>query len=462
MVWSLFEIGEKSECNDMSSSNPSSSPTLRRTLGLFDGIAILIGITIGAGIFSTPQIIATYFSSFPVILAFWLLAGGFVFIGVLIYAELGTRLPNTGGEYVYLTKAFGPYVGFIFGWAQLFIIRTSPAAGLSIIATDYLQYFVPLSADGQVGVAAFFILILGVLNYIGIRAASMYQKFSTVFKIGGVFFLVAVGLFVLSGSRGNLAATAPATGQLGDLGNVAAAMMLIVFSYLGWDRVGYVAGEMKNPRRTIPVSLFVGIAIIALVYGLINLLYHQTLGMEGVRGSTRLASEVATVLLGGFGAGLVAIIVIISATGSTNGTMMTAPRVYYAMAKDKLFFNWFSFIHPKFRTPSHAIIAHCVWAIVILLVRKNFQTIVAGMTFVILIFYAMTTIALFKFRKENIGEQDHFRMPFYPVLPAIYLIGIVLLVGIRGYYQWQDSLMDLAFIATGIPFAIYWCRKHRK
>jgi APA family basic amino acid/polyamine antiporter len=237
-------------------------------------------------------------------------------------------------------------------------------------------------------------------------------------------------------------------------------MMLIVFSYLGWDRVGYSAGEMKDPKRTIPRSLFWGIALVILTYLLAIFLYHYVLGMEGVRETKRVASDTATVLFGPVGAAIIAISVMFSASGSINGTMMTAPRVYYAMAKDGLFFKWFNYVHPTFRTPSRAVIAHCVWAVVILLARKNFENIVAGMTFAVLIFYLFTTLALFKLRKEGVGGTDVYKVPFYPILPAIYFAGLLLLVFIRGFYEWEKSLVDLAFIATGIPFA--WWFVHRK
>ena len=448
----------------MPTNRPSTlqQPTLRQTLRVFDGVAILIGITIGAGIYSTPQIIAGYFSSFATIIVFWIVAGIFVYAGGLIYAELGTRLPNTGGEYVYLSRAFGPLVGFIFGWAQLFIIRTSPAAGLAIVTANYFGYFVELSELAHLTVALATIAILGILNYAGIQWASAYQKLSTVLKIGGLFAMVTAGFILMQGQESLLATAAPATATFGPMGNFSAAMMLIVFSYLGWDRLGYVAGEMKNPRQVVPLSMFFGIGAIIIIYVSANLVYHQVLGMEGVRASKIVASDVATHLLGPIGAGLVALLVMISTTGSINGTMMTASRVYYAMAKDGLFFRWLDFVHPRFRTPSRAVIAHCVWAAVILLVRKNFENIVAGMTFAVLIFYALTTIALFKLRKDEIGGQEVYRVPFYPFLPFVYLLGILLLIGLRAIFEWEKSLVDLAFIATGLPFAVIWVRRANK
>ncbi len=438
------------------------SPGLRRTLGVFDGIAILIGITIGAGIYSTPNLIATYQSSFGNIIMLWLVAAVFVYIGGLIYAELGTRLPNTGGEYVYLSRAFGPYVGFIFGWAQLFIIRTSPAAGLAIITVDYFEHFVELTPFTHTALCILVILLIGAINYIGIKQASIYQNVSTVIKLGGLFVLVAAGLIMVQGETNLLSTTLEPSSDLGPFGRFGATMMLIVFSFLGWDRVGYSAGEMKDPRKTIPLSMFYGIAIVALAYISANFLYHYVLGMEGVRATKTVASTTATQLFGAAGAAFIAISVMFSASGSVNGTMMTAPRVYYAMAKDNLFFSWFNFVHPRFRTPSRAVIAHCVWAIVILLVRRNFENIVAGMTFAVLIFYTLTTLALFKLRREKIGEEKAFKIPLYPVLPAIYFAGLLVLIVIRGVFEWEKSLVDLAFIATGLPFALYFVRGKKK
>ena len=310
--------------------------------------ALLIGITIGAGIYSTPQIIAGYLGSFKAIILLWILVGIFVFISGLIYAELGTRLPHTGGEYVYIRQCFGPFAGFMFGWAQLFIIRTSAAAGLAIITADYLGYFIKMSGFAQTAVALSVIALLGVLNYVGIQWSNVFQKLSSVIKVCGLLALIVIGLILLQGHISLLVTRAAPTGGLGPVGNVTAALMLIFFAHTGWDRVGYVAGEMKNPRRVIPQSMFIGISIIIIIYALTNIVYHRTLGMEGMRASTILASDVANQLIGPIGAGFIAILVMISATGSINGTMMTATRAYYAMAKDGLFFKWLDFVHPRF------------------------------------------------------------------------------------------------------------------
>jgi APA family basic amino acid/polyamine antiporter len=437
-------------------------PSLRKALGVFDGIAILIGIMIGAGIYSTPQIIASYLSSFNTIILLWILAGVFVFISGLIYAELGTRMPDTGGEYIYITRCFGPYAGFMFGWAQLFIIRTSAAAGLALIVSDYLGRFIALNRTTRIIVALAVIFLLGILNYIGIQRASVFQKLSTILKVGALLSIVFVGI-VFSGGHENLLSTRAApVGGLNPLANIVAAIMLVIFTHTGWERVGYSAGEMKNPRRVIPLSLVFGIGIVVLLYALTNMTYHKVLGMEGMRESTIVASDVLTVLIGPIGASLIAILVIISATGSINGTMMTAPRAYFAMARDGLFFKWLDHVHPRFRTPSRAILAHCVWAGAILIIRGTFEAIAAGLVFAILIFYGLSTLALFKMRKDGIGGTNIFRVPLYPFLPLLSLMLIIGLIILRASFFLQDSLVDLAFIVTGIPFAFYWCRKKGK
>ena len=434
-------------------------PTLRKVLGLSDGIAILIGIMIGAGIYSTPQIIAGYLGSFNSVLIFWIIAGLFVFTSGLIYAELGTRLPATGGEYVYVSRCFGPFAGFMFGWAQLFIIRTSAAAGLAIIIVNYLGYFIKLSGTVHTLLSLAVIGLFGLLNYIGVQWACLYQKISTAIKVGGLFALVMLGLILVQSQESLLADQAAPTAGLGPAGNAVAAFFLIIFSFTGWERLGYVAGEMKNPRRTIPLSLTLGIGIIVILYIFTNLIYHRTLGMDGMRSSTIVASDVVSQLIGPIGAALVSILVIISASGSINGTIITAPRSYYAMAKDGLFFKWLDFVHPKFRTPSRAILAHCVWSAVILLTRKTFETIASGLVFAILIFYALTALSLFKLRKKDPDQKNIFRVPFYPILPGIYFVGILTLLVLRAWAEWQNSLIDMAFIASGLPFSFIWVRK---
>ena len=440
---------------------PSPQPQLRKSLTTFDGVALLIGITIGSGIYSTPYIIAGYFSSFGAVILTWLVVGVFVMIGGLIYAELGTRVPTTGGEYAYITQAFGPFAGFMFGWAQLFIIRTSPGAGLAIIAADYIGFFVPLEGWTHTLTALSVIALIGLFNYVGVQWAALFQRVTTVAKVAGLIAFAILFAALLGGSESRLAEVSPRPNDLGFLGNLIPALMLIVFTHAGWDRVGYVAGEMKDPRRVIPRSMLYGLGIVLVIYWTVVTIYHYVLGMDALRATATPAADIAAIMIGTVGASAVAILAIVSAVSSINGTTMSASRVYYAMARDRLFFRWFDHVHERFRTPSRAILAHVVWASVILIARGSFENIAAGMVFAILIFYSMTTLALLKFRRQGVGEEQAFRMPGYPLLPLFYLCGLVGLLVFRAIFEWEKSLVDIAFVATGLPISFIWLRRRR-
>ncbi|NNE34669.1 MAG: amino acid permease [Rhodothermales bacterium] len=313
-------------------------PQLRKSLTTFDGVALLIGITIGSGIYSTPYIIAGYFSSFGGVMLTWLIVGAFVMIGGLIYAELGTRIPTTGGEYAYITKAFGPFAGFMFGWAQLFIIRTSPGAALAIITADYLGFFFPLEGWSHTLTALSVIALVGLFNYVGVQWAALFQRVTTVAKVAGLAAFAVLFAALLGGTESKLAEVSQPMTDAGFLGNLIPALMLIVFTHAGWDRVGYVAGEMKNPRQVIPKSMLIGLGIVLVIYWTVITIYHYVLGMDALRATATPAADIATIMIGTVGAGAVAILAIVSAVSSINGTTMSASRVYYAMAHDGLFF----------------------------------------------------------------------------------------------------------------------------
>ena len=438
--------------------NSDTQPKLRRVLGWRDAAAVLIGITIGAGIFAVPQEIARNMESFNQIIWLWIGAGAFCVISCMVYAELGTRLPNTGGEYVYINRAYGPFTGFMFGWSQLLIVRTSNVAGLSLVTVAYLEYIVELGPWQETAMAIAIVAAIGLLNYTGIQRASVYQKFSAITKVLGLLLLVLVGLSMLPSQENHLADTATSARGRGFLGNTAESLLLVLFAMIGWERVGYVAGELKNPRRSIPKAIFVGFGIVMVVYLGINLVYHQVLGIELIRASNRVGVELAQVLFGPVGAVLIAVVVMISATGSINGTAMAAPRLYYAMARDGLFFRWLNFVHPRFRTPSRAVVLHCIWGVCLLFLRGSFENIATGMIFVVLIVYGLQTAALMIFRHRNTGDPAAWSMPGYPYLPILFLLGTIALLSVRMYFNWQQSLIDLAFVITGLPVAWFFFR----
>ena len=281
-------------------------------------------------------------------------------------------------------------------------------------------------------------------------------------KVGGLLLLIIIGLVALPGSDSKLGETAASQSRLGFTGSIADTILLILFTLVGWERLGYAAGEMKDPNRSLPRALMLGFVVVFVIYLATNFVYHNTLGLEAIRETNRVGADLATVLLGPIGAGAFAILVIISATGSLNGTILAAPRVYYAMAKDGLFFRWLNYVHPTYRTPSRAVLLQCGWGAVILLVRGSFEAIATGMVFVILIFYAVTTAALFVLRYRKVGEGNAlFKVPGYPVLPALYLVLLLALILVRGVLDWQQSLIDLSFVLSGLPAAAYFFWRRR-
>jgi len=208
--------------------------------------------------------------------------------------------------------------------------------------------------------------------------------------------------------------------------------------------------------------LITSLSAIILIYILINIVYHRLLGIEGVRGSTIVASDVASLLIGPAGAALITILVIISTTSGLNGNTMSSTRVYYAMAKDGLLFKWLDYIHPKFRTPSRAVLVHCFWAAVLMLIKGNFEAIITSQVFTNLIFYSIGALALFKIRQKKIGEKNAFRVPLYPFLPALYVIALLGLLTFRLVFEFEKSLFDIALILLGVPFFFFWSRRSKK
>ena len=447
----------------MDTNDHAAQPRLRRVLRWPDATAVLVGITIGAGIFQVPVDVANLMGSFTQIIWLWVGCATFAFVGSLLYAELGTRMPVTGGEYKYMHECYGPFAGFMFGWAQVFMIRASAIAGLPIVTVNYFEHFVELAQWKEIVLALCIVAAIGYLNYTGIKNASIYQKLSAVIKVSALIVLVGAGLIAWPSGESHLGQVAASTQPGNPLANTASALLLVLFTMIGWERVGYVAGEMSRPSRAIPRALIAGSLTVLVLYIGINVVYHQTLGLEAIRGTERVGSDLAMALFGAAGAGLFAVLVMISATGSTNGTMMAAPRLYYAMAREGLFFRWLDHVHPKYRTPSRAIILQCVWGGVILLVRGSFASIVTGMMFVVLIFYGLTAGCLFIMRSRRIGDGNElFRMPGYPVLPALYILAIVALVLIRGVLDWQQSLIDISFVAVGLPVAAFFLRNQSR
>ncbi len=431
-------------------------PELRRDLGFGDSLALMVGITIGVGIFAVPGRVAQYFASFPGVASAWVAAALFALAGSLIYAELGSRLPYTGGEYIYIHRAFGALPGFIYGWSQLLAIRTYPLAALLLVFAEYMENFVPLGERGRLAVATAGIIFLGTVNYLGLRSGKTVQAVTTILKVGGLVAFIASAAVLLR-DHSNLLTTQTAQQHFGPIGNWSGAMLLTIFTYVGWERVGYLAGEIKNPERTLPRVLVLGSIVVAFLYLSMNLIYHLAFPITVLSGSKVPAADLARLLWGAAGMSVLSLIVMTSALGAQNGNIMASSRVYYAMACDGLFLQSFGKVHPRWHSPHVAIVAHCAWAIVLLLAARTVEALIGGYVFSLLVLWGVVTLAYFRFRRTL--PRASFQAPGYPWMPALYLAMIVFMTVATCWFRPQSAVANLVLMGSGLPFYYFWRRR---
>jgi APA family basic amino acid/polyamine antiporter len=440
------------------------APQLRRELGFGDGLALVVGITIGAGIFAVPGRVAQYFSSFPGVAAAWVSAALIAFAGFFIYAELGARLPYTGGEYIYIHRAFGALPAFVYGWSQLLAIRTYPLAALTLVFAEYTETFVPLGQRGRLAVAALVIFLLGMANYFGLRSGKSVQAATTILKVGGILAFIAGGLFQLHGAGANLASTQTPLLNLGPAGNWSSAMLLTIFTYVGWDRVGYLAGEIRDPEKNLPRVLVAGGCVVAFLYLSMNVVYHAALPISVISRSRVPAADLARLLWGPAGVSFLAFIVMVSTSGAQNGNIMASSRVWYAMAHDGLFLESFGRVHPRWGSPYVAIAAHCAWATVLLFAGRSVETLAGNYVFSLLLLWTVVTAAYFKFRRQGTAPPgtSPFLAPGYPWMPALYMAALTAMAAATVCFHPVPSLSNLALMSSGIPLYFLWKKRARR
>jgi APA family basic amino acid/polyamine antiporter len=426
---------------------------LPRKLGLLDSLAIVIGIVIGGGIFLVPNLVARSLSSTPLILAVWTLAGVTSFFGALACAELGAALPSTGGQYVFLREAYGPMAAFLCGWSMFLVSRSAQVAWLAVILSFYVSYFVPLGplASKLLGVGA--ILVFAAINYRGVSAGALVQKAFTFAKVAGL--LIIIGSAFLF--RGRPAPVLSAGGEAFSLSQFGVALIACMLAYDGWVQVSFVAGEIRDPERNILLALAGGVATCITVYLLANLAYLRVLSVPEIAASDHVGATVAERVLGSGGGTLVAGIILMSIVGTLNGCFLTSPRVYFAQARDGLFFSRFADVHPRFQTPSFSIVAQAIWAVVLVL-SGTYETLAEYAMFGVWIFYGLMVLGVVLLRLKRPGLARPYRMWGYPATPILFLAVTTYFVGNTLLTRPGPSLASLALIATGVPVYFFWRR----
>ncbi|MFH1016689.1 MAG: amino acid permease [Pseudomonadota bacterium] len=432
-------------------------PDLRRVLGLWDSVAIIVGVIVGSGIFFAPTAVAQYLPHTGTILCVWLLAGLTALSGALTYAELGARWPHTGGMYVFIRECFGPLPSFIYGWGQLLIARPASVAAISVVCAQYVAFFVPVPTFGIKLLAVTAILIVSIINYLGVRLTSVVQNFLTSIKVLALMLIaVAALVFYRNIGGGTAAEVFPNTLQLSFWSAFGLALVVAFWASDGWSEITNVAGEIRDPARTIPLALLIGTVLIVVLYMLVNGAYLHVLGVSGVQASDRVAADTMIRVLGPLGGSLISIAVVISTLGSLNGTTLTGPRIYFAMAVDGLFFPWAKKVDPKYRSPSIAIALQALLAVP-LVITWRFEQLATFFVFVSLIFYALVASAVFRLRRmPGVPAAGGYKTWGYPVTPVFFLLvaaGILINTAVRAPLQ---AIMTFAILLSGVPVFFLW------
>ena len=446
----------------------NNSPKLDRQLGLFDSTMMVVGIVIGSGIFMTTGLMADALPSASLILIVWLLGGLQMLAGALTYAELGAAMPKAGGQYVYLREAYGSLPAFLFGWVAFIAYLTGTNAAIAVAVAEHLGSFYPsisnhnivigfdyFSISGGQIFAISLILILSFINYLGILFGKWIQNVFTILKIGSILFFALAGLFISTGNHIDFSIN-PTSMSIGSiLTGMGIALVAVTWTVGGWEYVTFAAGEIKNPKKNLPLALIIGTALILVLYIMINIAYLKVLPMDSLIGELKVGEATAKSLYGPGIAGAFVVVVIISMFGSLNGNILVGPRISYAMAKDELFFSKAADVHPKFHTPGNAIMIQGFWAAVLVL-SGTFEEIITLVVFVNFMMWIAASSTVFVLRKKQPELERPYKVWGYPYVPAFFIIFSSAIMINTFFESPQQSLMGIGLTLLGIPAYLYW------
>jgi APA family basic amino acid/polyamine antiporter len=433
---------------------------LLKTLRLRDIYLLFIGSVIGSGIFLVPAtILMQVRGAVSLALLVWIAGGVLSLLGALTYGELAAMNPAAGGLYVYIRDAFGALPAFLYGWALFLVIASGTTAALAVAFSTYLGEIIPLSHWGAQITAVAMIAFTTVVNVLGTRKSADMGNWTTLLKMAGIIVMSAVLLIFGHGYSATSAAMWPAHFDGGIAAGFGLAMIAVLWAYEGWQWTSYSAGEMVDPQRDFPrASLFGGLTLIA-IYLLPVCAYMVALGPARAATENTIAAAAVSAIAGPWAAKLVALIILVSVFSSANSGVLTAPRVFYAMAKDRLFFRQFADVHPRFHTPAVAIIAMGVWSAVLAL-SGTFEQLLTYVVFVGWIFYGLAGASIFVFRRRNPAALRPYRVPGYPWTPLLFVLAAAALVINTVAADWKDSAFGVVVLLSGLPAYLFW-RKNK-
>ena len=433
---------------------------LRRQIGIRTATALVVGEVIAVGIFLTPAGMAKELGSPMLLLIVWLAMGAMALCGALCYGELAARYPEAGGGYVYLREAYGPAVAFMYGWMAFLVMDPGLTAALAVGLATYAGYGLKLSPLGIKVLAIVTIIVVALINIRGVRLGAGFIRTLTFLKLGLLAFILLWGFGFQLGDWSNFtpfvarrANSAPLVAALA--GGIVGAF----FSFAGWWDLGKLAGEVKNPGRTLPRALTYGVLIVTAVYVLTSLAFVYLVPLDQVTSGETFAAQAGEVLFGRAGGLIFSLVVVVAVLGSLAAVVMSAPRVYFAMARDGVFIPSVAVLHKHYETPARAIALQAVLASV-LVVAGSFNEIVSYFVFVVVVFIALTIAALFKFRRDA-PDTVRYLTPGYPVTPVVFLIMIIFLLVLLGGNNPMQASLGVAVVAVGLPVYLFLFRNKR-
>lgn len=430
---------------------------LRRSLSTTDLTLLVIGNVIGSGIFLVPSSVLRQSGSVRIALLVWLLAGVVSLFGALSYAELGAMDRSSGGLYAYIRDAFGRLPAFLYGWTLFFVIGAGTVAALAVAAANYMGQFAEITPRMKQLIAVALIAAMGVINVRGVRGSASVQNWATGIKVGAIV-VMSIILLVMGGARSVShvpLAPAPTSSVLTAIGM---AMISVLWAYEGWQYVTFAAGEAREPQRSLPRSIATGTVALIAIYLLANVGYLAALGPGAVAGSERVAGEAVAAVLGTGAGKVIALAIIISMYSAAHSTVITAPRVYYTMAQDGVFFAKLAEVHPRFGTPAFAIVTSCLWAAA-LAWSGTFEQLLTWVVFVGWIFYALGAASVIVLRRTRPDVERPFRVPGYPWMPLLFVAAAVAIVGNTILTQPRQSIIGLGVVVAGAPAFWFWNRR---
>ena len=439
-----------------SASRVSSVGSLPRTLGFRDLVLIVVGTVIGSGIFLVPStVLRQTGGNVTVALLIWVIAGVLSLLGALTFAEMGAAKPDAGGLYVYIRDAFGALPAFLYGWTAFFVLGSGSVATLAVAFTSYLRQLVPVSPGAAKVVAVVMIATIMAVNIRGARQGADVQNVTTAIKAGAIIVMSVLLLTLGGGASAGAVGVMPTGGSL--FSGIGLAMIGVLWAYEGWQYATFSAGETVDPQRTFPRAMVFGTAILIAIYLLANVAYLAALGTTGVMGSERVAADAMSAVLGPAAGKAIASVILVSMFSAANGLTLTTPRLYFSMARDRVFFAKLAEVHPRFGTPALAIVVSSVWA-ALLAITGTFEQLLTYVVFTGWIFYVLGGLAIFAYRRTQPDMPRPFRTPGYPLTPLLFVASAVAIVLNTMVSQPARAALGLGLVLLGVPAFYLWRR----